>query len=618
MRISIHEELERGMFLHNEGKIEEAIQIISNFERLENVSLEDNHYFRFLKANILSSKGNFQESLKIIEEDYQEQKEQKNLLFLIDSIVVKWGALLMLYGQKGAQEVREDVIFCEKLLKSVVEEPEVEVKLRKGFILYLKGYFFLWEQKFDKSIEHLKKSQDIFEDYETGLYILSINSHGLALSYGVIGELDFALKYEKKSLNLTKGSSFMAKYMKGVIYNNIGTIYFQMGDIDRAIKYYKKSLIDLVLPPNIQTISLVGNNFEGLISALLYKGLPEEAQQSLESFSEYLEKNRMNPKNFQIFRLSKAKLLASSLRVRDRAKAEEIGKKILEEQVSSNIPDASIYIRVIMMLCDFYSQELKTTYDLEILEDIQPLVDKLLKHSERINSYSLRAHALGLSGKISLIRQNLGDARRYLTEAQQIADSHNLQLLARAISQEHDELLKQLGELERYKKKKLTLSDRLELASMDDALDVLQGRGAINAPDLIEEEPVLLLIIGEGGVLLFSYPFSDTVKIDDEIFGGFLSAFSTFSDEVLSEGLDRAKFGEYTVLMDNIGAFSFCYLFKGQTYVAQKKLANFTENFQKNTSMMDTLNQFQETSQVMELKDFPFLEGFIKGIFTAK
>jgi len=31
---------------------------------------------------------------------------------------------------------------------------------------------------------------------------------------------------------------------------------------------------------------------------------------------------------------------------------------------------------------------------------------------------------------------------------------------------------------------------------------------------------------------------------------------------------------------------------------------------------METLEKYYKTSQVLELKDFPFLEGFIKGIFV--
>ena len=59
-----------------------------------------------------------------------------------------------------------------------------------------------------------------------------------------------------------------------------------------------------------------------------------------------------------------------------------------------------------------------------------------------------------LYGKISLLQMNMGEARRYLIQAQNIAEDHGLQLLARAISEEHDKLLEQLAEWENFKKRK--------------------------------------------------------------------------------------------------------------------------------------------------------------------
>ncbi len=88
--------------------------------------------------------------------------------------------------------------------------------------------------------------------------------------------------------------------------------------------------------------------------------------------------------------------------------------------------------------------------------------------------------------------------------------------------------------------------------------------------ELLDEISVPLLIVLEGGVLVFSYPFTDEWKHDNELFGSFLSAFTSFSDEYFSEGLDLAKFGQYTVFMKSIANFSVCYLFKGQTYLAQQ------------------------------------------------
>lgn len=44
----------------------------------------------------------------------------------------------------------------------------------------------------------------------------------------------------------------------------------------------------------------------------------------------------------------------------------------------------------------------------------------------------------------------------------------------------------------------------------------------------------------------------------------------------------------------------------------------FIERLQNIPSIMQTFDKFSETSQVIELKNFPFLEGFITEIFTSK
>ncbi|MHA2037998.1 MAG: hypothetical protein ACW98X_16295 [Promethearchaeota archaeon] len=621
MRISMHPELERGLSLLNEGKLEEAMQIINSFEQLKDITVEDDHHNRMLKANILLHMGKFQESLKISQQEYQKNKSQNRHLFLIDSITTKFFNIAIL---GGLENLREDVFLCEKLLESITEEPPNEIKLRKGYFLVMKAYLVTREGKLDKGIELIKKGLRILENYSViANGVIGICLSDLGMSYSIKGELDLALEYWKKYLDLLKGTTPITNTMKGVTYHYIGGIHFQRGDLDQSIRYSKKSLGMLEQETNGITILFSGLSYDSIIEVLLFKDSLNEAKESLNHFYQYLELNKeflkiaflgRSPAEMLLYRISKARILASSSRVRKRAKAEEIIRKILEEKYLN----VNTTRTCMLILCQLYFQEMKTSNNLEILKDIQPLIDKLIEQAEQINSFSQRAHAFLLNGKISLLRLNMGDARRFLTEAQQIADSHGLQLLAREISHEHDKLLNQLARLESYENKEITMTERMNIASLDDTLDLIQGRRAVNAPNLIDEEPVLLLIITIGGVLLFSYPFSDDVKVDDELFGGFLSAITAFSGEALSEELDRVKFGQYTVLMENIAEFSFCYLFKGQTYVAQKKFSNFTENFQKNTSMMQILNKFYQTSQVIELKDFPFLEGFIKEIFINR
>ncbi|GAG84752.1 unnamed protein product, partial [marine sediment metagenome] len=127
-----------------------------------------------------------------------------------------------------------------------------------------------------------------------------------------------------------------------------------------------------------------------------------------------------------------------------------------------------------------------------------------------------------------------------------------LQLLAGEISKEHDHLLEERKLWESFKQEQASVAERLKLASINPVMERLQGRRAIEPLESSGQQPESLLILAAGGVLLFSYPFSDEWKQDDDLFGSFLSAFVTFSDEFFSQGLDRAKLRKEFVRSANI------------------------------------------------------------------
>jgi len=614
----MRKELERGWNLFNEGKFEEAWQLITKFENLEDQSVDDKHYCRFLKALILIHMGNPQESIKIAEQDYEENRKQNKSLFLIDTIFLKWGNLFML--ARGG-EAWEDVVLCEKLLKSTTQESPNELGLREGYYYHMRGYFYFWEKNYDKAMVYQKKSIVIFEKYDFDKTMIPSILALLGHIYERKGELENALKYHMQSIEYYQtifSKSIIGKWILASSYDSLGVIYYQQGNLDIAFEYHEKSL---KIWEQLNSPIYVSIVYMRLINILVAKNSIERAKEYLDKFYQYNEKYK-NLANTSNYKLANALILKSSTRTRDRAEAEKELKIIIkwhDHEVQSGSPGiAQEFSPAILSLSSLYLEELKTTNDMTILDEIKPLIERLLKESERTNSYTLQAQTYLLQGKISLLQINMGDARRYLTQAQNIAEDHSFQLLAQQISREHDFLLEQMDKWEEFNKSNAPISERMDLASLDESVELMQQKRAVKQSELNNEDPVLLLIVALGGILLFSYPFSDEIKIDDELFGGFLSAFTSFSDEVLSEGLDQARFGQYTVLMENIADYSICYLFKGQTYLAKKKLLDFTTNFQKNTSMMQTLDKFNKTSQVIELKDFPFLEGFIKEIFINK
>ncbi|MFX1498936.1 MAG: hypothetical protein ACFFBH_15530, partial [Promethearchaeota archaeon] len=83
-------------------------------------------------------------------------------------------------------------------------------------------------------------------------------------------------------------------------------------------------------------------------------------------------------------------------------------------------------------------------------------------------------------------------------------------------------------------------------------MDYMIKRRIIEDPKLTDEQPVLLLIVSEGGIPFFSHSFIEDKTFEDHLFGGFFTAINSFINEKFSEGLDRASFGKHTLLMDTI------------------------------------------------------------------
>jgi hypothetical protein len=117
-------------------------------------------------------------------------------------------------------------------------------------------------------------------------------------------------------------------------------------------------------------------------------------------------------------------------------------------------------------LCDFYIEELRLTNDLKILDDIRPLVSRLLKESERTNSYSLQAQTYLLQGKFSIITFKIKEARRFLTQAERIAERRGLVQLVTEISSLHEDNMQQLTIWDNLEEIKALVSKRMELAHL--------------------------------------------------------------------------------------------------------------------------------------------------------
>jgi len=202
-----------------------------------------------------------------------------------------------------------------------------------------------------------------------------------------------------------------------------------------------------------------------------------------------------------------------------------------------------------------------------------------------------------------------------LTQAQQIADLYGLNLIAQSISSEHDKLLEQIKIWEDLKERDAPITERLKLASIEGVLERLQGTRAIEKPELVKEEPILLLIMDKSGNTFFNHNFTKDWDYND-LFSSFMSAFNTFSSEIFSKSIDRIKIDENVILINPIDPFLVFYVVKGQSYSALKKLNNFSDVIRNRSEIWDSLQKSIRTSEMLDLNNPPSLGAVVNEIFS--
>jgi len=596
-----------------EGREEEALQFIEKLEKEEILKDEEKLECLELKIVIFNQMFLIEEWYNFSELLYKEAERLEKQDYKAVAIVSRMWAMY-LGGKLGVQEaIEESRKICTQLEDLIKIASNVEIEKIEILLNHQKAYLYSSVGELDSALELFKKKIEIASTNADPMDIINVPLAYLRIGdiYQTMGELELALDNFKQGLSLFKGNCFNFKVNRGMSFGYLGNVYYQKNELDKAREYFKKAF---EIYNEINYFVFIGYIFDGLIKVLLVLGDFELAEQKLNSFNKINEQYEYHS-NKVWYQLSKSRLLKSRTRFHDWVKAEEMLKEVVEKSRSYVLGPMSPTNTAIIELCDLLLKELELNSNSDILNEIRTYVELLQEYSNLQNSYSFLSESMLLQAKLELINLQIDEAKKKLKQAQTIAEDHGLILLAQKLSNEHDILLEQSDLWEEFKRNNVPLSDRLKLASIDGVLDRLKGQRQIDPPELVDEHSLLILIMSEGGAPLFSYPFTDEWKFDEDLFGGFLSAFNSISDEVFSEGLDRVKIGNYTVLMEPIERFSVCYLFKGQAYPAKQKLTKFIERIQNDTTTWQTFEKFSKTSQVAELQDIPMVENLLIDIF---
>ncbi|MBA7626426.1 Photosystem I assembly protein Ycf3 [subsurface metagenome] len=638
------EELLQAKHLKEEGKFIEALKIIKEIEKNEGITSQDQLSNNIIKCTLLNKLGFHEDALKLSKKIYKDVKKLGTPIQIIDVSIEMAEAFMYLERYNDSLEV---IMKCEKFFKTITLETTIEHNRIESAIALIKGYINVdnyFEPDLELSLKYLKYGLALqkrlgvkheiarfyqyigFNYFSQGDWDLALKYFNKALAleengfnmfltwllfhiggiYNGRGELDHALNYYKRGLALAEKLN-SGKINIAYFLNRIGNIYYSKGDFDQALIFSERGLtLYRQIGHNIPFLASFMNT---LLLITISKNEINQAEEYLQQIKEISDQTQNEGVN-RLYRVSKALLLKTKPRISNLAKALKLLKEVIEEDAGQKT--------AIINLCDILLVDLRNTNDLEVLDELNQFIGQLLEIAEKSHSYWILCETYLLQAKLALISLDLKEARRLLTQAQQITEKYGLILLARKISNEHDELLKKLNTWENLKDSDISLAERMELARLNEQMGQMIRKRELELPDLPDEDPIVLLIISEGGRPVFSESFVEEWSFEDHLFGGFLTAVNSFSDEMFSEGLNRANFGEYTIIMNSLHPFLVYYLFKGQSYLAQQRVKKFIDIIKKDKNIWKTFNEFNQTCRVVQLEDIPSLEPLINEIFLEK
>ncbi|MHA1511533.1 MAG: tetratricopeptide repeat protein [Promethearchaeota archaeon] len=627
--------------LYNLGDFLDSLDILKELKNQKEISQKEQCSIYMLRSKIYNIIGEHSNELQSVDLAFQKSQGLNDTCLLFDVLILK---------AEKAIEKGEKKRFFELIWKTedLYEKNQDELQLKIGDISSSKGHYYSTiEGNLTKALKFYKESLKFYENTINKQKIAGI----LVKIAGIMfykGELDKSMDYYEKSLNL--GKEIGNKRVIAESYNGFGVLYSYTEDLNKSMMYMEKCL---AIAEKIKYKYYIATSLVN-IGEMLYvqgdlKGTGEYYERSLKKYKElhsvggegyvlldlimlyiemdYSKKVRKNFSQLEelynkhhitfkelndYYQVAKALILKNSSRMRDKVKAEEIFKNfVIEDTV-----DFQLTIIAFLNWCELLLYELSITNDPEILNEIQPIIDKLLHLEEQQYNYNLIASTYLLQAKLALIRFELEEAQQFLTKAQQIAQKKGLQLLAMKISAEHDEVLSQLDIWENLHKNKsqISMAERFKYAKLNEQMDSMIRIRAPEQQEIQSEKPIFLACITKGGAPLIKFPFLDNWS-EKNIFSGFISAFNVFSKELFSKSVDRVKMGDYIILLKSVEPFIACYVIEGASYLAHQKLTKFSDKVRTTPELWNQLIENSKTGEVLSITRNPHLKTIIDEIF---
>ena len=517
----VPKELVHAIQLRNEGKFKEALQVLRDIKDVAKLSIQDRSSCQIFTSTCLNRLGFHEDALKLAERTYQECEESGNRLQQFDASIEVAEASMFVGNIDKSLEI---ITRSEELLNIISQDPSIEHSRRESSIAFVKGFIYSYsgysmeDNDINLGLKYYEKGLTLEQDFGNAQNISRFLT-GIGTIYSKQGNRNRALELWKKALTLEKDGfnetiTYLLYFSGGVYkargevekaFNNykqglelaeeinsnkilisyflqsMGGIYSIKGEFDHALEFLERGLV--IYKEASQNLTDLVGFFSSLFHLALRKNDLEQAKNKLELIKQIKDQTG-NRLVVALYRLDKALLLKTSLRVRNLAKAEILLKYVVEDQP----PHSGIISDALLNLCDLLLIELRNTGDQEVIDELQSYINQLIDSSENNRNYYLLAETFLLQSKLALLTLDFQKSRRFLTQAQQIAERHDLHPIATKISHERDELLKNLKIYEKLKETDAPISERMQFIRLDKQIEGMLDEWTKLTAQIVEEK----------------------------------------------------------------------------------------------------------------------------------
>ncbi|MFW9916255.1 MAG: tetratricopeptide repeat protein [Candidatus Thorarchaeota archaeon] len=451
---------QKGDNLKNMGELDQGLALLEqSLELAENLS-NDLDKARILHSlgSIYCFRGESDPAIDYFEQSqayYEKVGNERGVNFVLHCI----GAM---YSNKG--ELERALEYSEQ---SLAIRRKLGDKSEIAQSLITMSWIFNKRGDLDQALAFAEECYSLLKELDIKSRIAqTLNTIGEL--WGLKGDMNSALHYLEQGLALAQEIGQKNLIAESQFY--IGRIMYQQGNLDQALDYLTQTLH---YTEESENKLWMANIFFNLICIAIDNGTYERAQDYLHSI-EQIDAQLKNKVIDQYYRLAKAKFLAISPRIRDKAKAQEIYQEIVEEEIVNH----QLTVMAMVNLCELLLDELKAYGESEALLEAKQLGEKLSTLAEKQSSFSLVANARILQAKFAMVEGQLTEATALLEKAKITAEAKGLGLLAEKIVSETQQMEKEYDRWQNLIQRNAPFYERLEQARfqehLNDALKIVR------------------------------------------------------------------------------------------------------------------------------------------------